>query len=88
VGVVSIQRKRRRNPYWGKKRTAAEWAAVEAVPTAFEKECQRLGIANMDTGAMTRSNLLRQWVNSHAGSAYVPEWLLKEWGIRSSWEYE
>jgi hypothetical protein len=72
IHLVTIH-KRRGNPNWGK---AAPFPA--AVATEFEGVALRLGLT-MET--YSSSSQLRTWCQRNGNRCYVPEWLLKEWGI-------
>ena len=47
-------------------------------PTGFEEELVRLGL---DEHSCVASNELRRWCERNKDRYYIPEWLLKEWGI-------
>lgn len=49
-----------------------------AMPTEFEKRLHELRLTN-DTCAA--SDELRRWCIDNRNRCYVPEWLLKTWGI-------
>jgi hypothetical protein len=64
---------RRGNPNWGR--------AVEvrpAMPTEFELEVKRL---NLTERTCSESVVLEMWCRQNRNRCYVPEELLKEWGI-------
>ena len=65
--------KRRGNPNWGKPQ-----ALLPPVQTEFETVVVRLGLT---TDNYFGSNQLRAWCERNSHRCYVPEWLLKEWGI-------
>jgi len=65
--------KRRGNPNWGKSQ-----AIPPAVATEFETVVLRLGLT---TETYVGSGQLRIWCERNSHRCYVPEWLLKEWGI-------
>jgi hypothetical protein len=65
--------KRRGNPNWGKPILSAQ-----AVPTEFEGMVLRLGLTKE---TYSSSSQLRIWCERNSNRCYVPEWLLKEWGI-------
>lgn len=46
--------------------------------TGFEKELRRLGL-NERTCAASRE--LKAWCERNKDRCYIPEWLLKEWGM-------
>jgi hypothetical protein len=48
------------------------------MPTAFEREVRRLGL-NEQTCVASRE--LRQWCERNKDVCYIPEWLLKRWGM-------
>ncbi|HXM19951.1 MAG TPA: hypothetical protein VN948_01635 [Terriglobales bacterium] len=65
--------RRRGNPNWGKPMEPAP-----AVPTAFEEQVQRLGLTEH---TCVTSEELRQWCQRNKDRCYIPESLLKWWGI-------
>jgi hypothetical protein len=66
-------RRRRGNPNWGKLVVVSP-----AVATEFEMVALRLGLTKE---RYATSNKLRIWCERNGHRCYVPEWLLKEWGI-------
>ena len=66
--------RKRGNPNWGNGR----FPRVPALPTAFEKQVHRLGL-NEQTYAT--SDQLAQWCEHNKNLCYVPENLLKQWGM-------
>ena len=48
------------------------------MPTEFEGVALRLGLTKETYGS---SGQLRIWCERNGNRCYVPEWLLKEWGI-------
>jgi hypothetical protein len=67
--------RRRGNPNWGGGRLAQ---MLPWIPTAFEEQVQKLGL-NDQTCATSEE--LRQWCKRNKDRCYIPEWLLKRWGI-------
>jgi len=63
----------RGNPDWGKLKP------VFAIPTEFEIEVARLGLRKSEYVA---SAALRLWCGHNRNRVYIPEWLLKEWGMQ------
>jgi hypothetical protein len=49
-----------------------------ATPTEFELQAVRLGLTE-ENYAMSQS--LRNWCERNRERCYVPEWLLKQWGM-------
>jgi hypothetical protein len=47
-------------------------------PTAFELQAEHLGLESHDWAT---SSELRHWCERNGDRVYVPEWLLKAWGI-------
>lgn len=47
-------------------------------PTEFELQAHRLGLTEDD---YVSSAQLRRWCEDNRDRCYVPEWLLKRWGI-------
>ena len=64
---------RRGNPNWGKPDVS-----VHVLPTAFEKQVEELGLSPDEYQG---SPQLRNWCLRNANTHYVPEALLKLWGI-------
>jgi hypothetical protein len=48
------------------------------LPTAFEEQVRNLGLTERTCAA---SKELRKWCERNKNQSYVPEWLLKRWGI-------
>jgi hypothetical protein len=63
------------NPGWSSGRPAAP---VSSGPTAFELEAHRLGLTEENYAS---SDQLRRWCAQNRDRCYVPEWLLKRWGM-------
>jgi hypothetical protein len=66
--------RRRGNPNW----TSGLLPQIPRLPTEFEKQVQKLGL-NEQTCAT--SEKLAQWCERNKNHCYIPEWLLKEWGM-------
>lgn len=49
-----------------------------ALPTAFEMQVRRLQLTE---DAYARSRELRLWCELHRNRHFIPEWLLREWGM-------
>jgi hypothetical protein len=72
--VHSAKRAQKRgNPNWGKPMEPAP-----DVPTAFEEQVQKLGLTEQTCAA---SEKLKQWCERNKDRYYIPESLLKRWGI-------
>jgi hypothetical protein len=71
--ILPTRDRKRGNPNWGKPMKAAP-----DVPTAFEEQVQKLGL-NEQT--CETSEKLRQWCQCNKDRCYIPERLLKRWGI-------
>ena len=67
------------NPNWGK-----PYVPVPYPLTEFEQQAEELGLR---PGEYQASPQLRSWCRMNANSRYVPEYLLKVWGIKvnESW---
>ena len=65
--------KSRGNPNWGKPKVP-----VPLLPTEFEQQVEKLGLLPGDYQASSR---LKSWCRRNANLRYVPEYLLKSWGI-------
>ena len=59
-------------------------AAQTTRQTDFEDQVQRLGITEAEYVA---SRELRRWCEKNRDRYYVPEWLLKEWGMPVDADY-
>lgn len=64
----------RGNPNWGK-----PLPAIPSLLTEFEIEVGRLGLAHSQ---YVDSRELKRWCDRNRNRVYVPEWLLKEWGMQ------
>jgi hypothetical protein len=71
--ILPTKARKRGNPNWGK-----PMEPTPAVPTAFEEQLRKLGLN--DQNCVT-SEKLRQWCQSNKDRCYIPESLLKRWGI-------
>jgi hypothetical protein len=67
------------NPNWGKPSVP-----VSSLPTAFEQQVEKLGLRPDE---YQNSPQLRNWCLRNANTHYVPEYLLKVWGVnpRENW---
>jgi hypothetical protein len=72
--MAEIRQRRRGNPGWGK----LPMVPPPDTPTEFDICIEQLGLCQEDYVA---SALLRTWCERHRNQCYIPEWLLKEWGI-------
>lgn len=68
----------RGNPDWG------TFKPIPALPTEFEMEVVRLRLTMSDYVA---SPELKRWCDRHRNRVYVPEWLLREWGMQVESSY-
>src|ERR1700674_1144008 len=73
--MVRPMARRRGNSTWSSGRLAE---IRPRGPTGFEQQVQRLGL-NEQTCAASRE--LKQWCERNKDSHYIPEWLLKRWGM-------
>jgi len=69
-------RMQRGNPNWGK---AKSLTAVPRILTAFEQTVRNF---NLQPAQYLQSEALRDWAQRNRDSKYIPESLLKAWGIR------
>jgi hypothetical protein len=53
-------------------------AIPPAVPPAFERRADELGLT---APTYIDSGELRRWCQDNRNKCYIPEWLLKTWGI-------
>jgi hypothetical protein len=58
--------------------SGARAAVPPAMPTAFDK---RVGKLSLTAPAYLESRELREWCEDNCDKCYIPEWLLKAWGI-------
>ncbi len=72
VALPAMKRKRG-NPNWGR-----PMPFIPALPTEFELRVRQL---QLTARMYTSSRELRAWCEQNRNRCYVPEWLLKEWGI-------
>ena len=62
----------------------SNWASGQPVklrppgPTDFEDEVRRLGL---DDQTCVESLKLKHWCERNKDRCYIPEWLLKRWGL-------
>ena len=71
--VLRVATRKRGNPNWER-----PVLPVPALATEFELPVRRLQL----TGEKYASSLaLRTWCEQNRTRHYIPEWLLKEWGI-------
>jgi len=66
--------RRRGNPNW----TSGQFRPIRRLPTAFEEQVQKLGL---DDQTCATSEALQRWCERNKNRCYIPEWLLKQWGI-------
>jgi hypothetical protein len=66
---------RRGNPNWGKPETAGP---VVLSPTSFEQIVEQF---RLTPDQYVKSAQLREWARTNRNSKYVPESLLKAWGL-------
>ena len=65
--------RKRGNPNWGRPIPPAP-----ALATEFELRVRQL---QLTAQTYTSSRELRAWCEQNRNRVYIPEWLLKEWGI-------
>ena len=63
------------NPHWSSEKSPV---APASPSTEFELQARRLGLAEGDYAS---SDQLRGWCAQNRDRCYVPEWLLKTWGM-------
>jgi hypothetical protein len=68
--------RRRGNPHFGQPFSPS--AFPNAGATEFDRELRRLGLTRE---TCVGSSELRRWCQHNKERCYIPEWLLKEWGI-------
>jgi hypothetical protein len=77
VGAASLAMPRRRgNPKWGSGGQPLQ--PTPGVATEFEEQVRRLRLTNQTCVSSTE---LRRWCERNRNRCYIPEWLLKEWGL-------
>jgi hypothetical protein len=72
IALPALRRKRG-NPNWGRPMPPAPAPATE-----FELRVRHL---QLTPEAYASSHELRTWCEQNRNRIYIPEWLLKEWGI-------
>ena len=72
--ALNLGKRPRGNPNWGK-----PLQPVPALLTEFEIEVGRLGLGQSE---YLHSRELKRWCDRNRNRVYVPEWLLKEWGMQ------
>jgi len=70
-----VMARKRGNPGWSRGHPPK---AIPCLPTGFEQEVRRLGL---DPQNCAESAKLRQWCQLNKDRRYIPEPLLKRWGI-------
>jgi hypothetical protein len=73
MAIPAALRRKRGNPNWGRPTPPAP-----ALPTEFELRARQL---QLTPKVYASSRELRIWCEQNRNRCYVPEWLLKEWGI-------
>jgi hypothetical protein len=73
--ALLLMRRKRGNPNWS---AGLPPQPLRAAATEFEKEMRKLGLTQKTCAS---SSELRRWCERNKDRCYVPEWLLKEWGI-------
>jgi hypothetical protein len=73
--ILPTRTRKRGNPNWGSGRPLL---APPDVATAFEVQVQKLGLTEH---TYVTSEELRQWCQRNKDRYYIPESLLKLWGI-------
>jgi hypothetical protein len=73
MAIPVAYRHKRGNPNWG-----LPMPPAPALPTEFELRVSRLRLSE-ETYASSRE--LRAWCERNRNRVYIPEWLLKEWGL-------
>ncbi len=63
------------NPNWGK---PALPTSYQFLVTEFEQQMERL---NLNEYNCAGSDELRRWCERNKNRCYIPEWLLKHWGM-------
>lgn len=66
-------KRKRGNPNWG-----SPIPPTPALLTEFEKQVREMGLVKHEYAASTD---LKRWCERNRNRLYVPEWLLKEWGM-------
>jgi len=59
-------------------------SSLPALLTEFEAEVERL---ELKTSEYVESGALKRWCDRNRNRVYVPEWLLKEWGMHVETSY-
>jgi hypothetical protein len=72
---------KRGNPKWC---SSYSLRPTPNLPTEFELRVKKLGLSPQD---YVSSLALKSWCKANRNHFYVPEWLLKEWGITVELSY-
>ena len=71
--ALPVTKRKRGNPNWGRL-----VPPPPTLPTEFELRVRQLQLTEQ---IYTSSVELRTWCERNRNRLYIPEWLLKEWGI-------
>jgi hypothetical protein len=71
--VLPSRHHKRGNPNWGQ-----PFQRIPAAASEFEKQVRRLGLTKE---TCVTSSELREWCELNKNQCFIPEWLLKTWGI-------
>ena len=71
--ILPTRARKRGNPNWGK-----PIERVPAVPTEFEEQVHKLRLNELTCAT---SEKLKQWCERNKDRCYIPESLLKQWGM-------
>ena len=71
--ILQVTKRKRGNPNWGKPPLPSL-----ALVTEFEAQVRRLALLEAE---YVSSRELRLWCDRNRNRVYVPEWLLREWGM-------
>ena len=72
--VLPGKKRGRGNPNWG-----TPPRPIPALPTEFEMQAKRLGLAR---AGYVASAPLKRWCELNRNRRYIPEWLLEEWRMK------
>ena len=70
----SMTRRKRGNPNWG-----CPLPRISGAATEFEQRAKEL---DLRPPMYASSPDLKAWCDANRNRVYIPEWLLKEWGMR------
>ena len=80
MAIPVAYKRKRGNPNWGR-----PMPPIPRLATEFELRARELRLTRR---MYTSSAELRAWCEQNRNRVYIPEWLLKEWGITVYLNYD